>query len=183
MEENKELNNEEVVEVKAEEQAECEQPAESHKKEKKHKHDKKDDLIKELNDKYMRSMAEFENFRKRNEKEKILMYGMGAKDIIEKVLPIVDNFERGLQTVPEDEKTSAFAEGMDKIYKQLMTTLEELGVKTIPAVGECFNPEYHNAVMHVEDESLGDNVVVEELQKGYTYKDSIVRHSMVKVAN
>jgi len=177
MEENKEVKPEEVVEPVVEAKVE------PHKKEKKPKRDKKDELIEELNDKYMRSMAEFENFRRRNEKEKILMYGMGAKDIIEKMLPIVDNFERGLQAIPDEEKTSAFTEGMDKIYKQLITTLEELGVKTIPAVGQEFNPDFHHAVMHMEDESLGENVVVEELQKGYTYKDSIVRHSMVKVAN
>ncbi len=193
MEENKEKIQEEVAEELTEEVKEeakeeiteenSEDKAKPEKKEKKHKKDKKDDMIAELNDKYKRSMAEFENFRRRNEKEKVLMYGMGAKDIIEKILPVVDNFERGLQTISDEEKDKPFAEGMDKIYKQLITTLEDLGVKPIPAVGEEFNPDFHNAVMHVEDESFGENEVVEELQKGYTYKESVVRHSMVKVAN
>ena len=114
------------------------------------------------------------------------MYEIGAKDIINKILPVVDNFERGLAGVPEEEKNNPFIEGMDKIYKQLMTTLEEVGVKPIEAVGQEFNPDFHNAVMHVEDENfeeLGENVIAEEFQKGYTYRDSVVRHSMVKVAN
>ena len=183
MEENKEIINEEAAEVEEVKEVKEPKAEEPEKKEKKHKKDKKDEMIDELNNKYVRTMAEFENFRKRNEKEKILMYGMGAKDIIEKMLPVVDNFERGLQAIPEEEKSTAFADGMDKIYKQLMTTLDEIGVKTIPAVGEAFNPDLHNAVMHVEDESLGENMVVEELQKGYTYRDSVVRYSMVKVAN
>ena len=125
-------------------------------------------------------MAEFDNFRKRTEKEKSSMYIIGAKDIIEKILPVVDNFERGLAQAPENDP---FADGMEKIYKQLMTTLEGLGVEQIEAVDKEFNPDFHNAVMHVEDESVGDNIVVEELQKGYTYKGFVVRHSMVKVAN
>ena len=128
-------------------------------------------------------MAEFENFRKRTEKEKSTMYEMGARDMIEKILPIVDNFERGLASIPEDAKGTPFAEGMEKIYKQFQKTLEDAGVKVIEAVGKEFDPNLHNAVMHVEDESLGENVVAEELLKGYTYRDSVVRHSMVKVAN
>ena len=130
-----------------------------------------------------RQMAEFDNFRKRTEKEKASMYAVGAKEIIEKILPVVDNFERGLAAVPEEEKESPFADGMMKIYKQMMTVFEEMGVKPIEAVGQAFNPDYHNAVMHVEDEEAGENVVVEEFQKGYMYKDAVVRHSMVKVAN
>ena len=128
-------------------------------------------------------MAEFDNYRKRTEKEKSAMYEIGAKDIINKILPVVDNFERGLATIPEADKGTPVAEGMDKIYKQLTKTLEDLGVKEIEAEGIEFNPDFHNAVMHVEDDSLGENVIAEVLQKGYTYKDSVVRHSMVKVAN
>ena len=150
---------------------------------KKNKKDKKDEKIEELTDRITRQMAEFDNFRKRTEKEKSQMYEIGAKDIIEKILPVVDNFERGLAAVPEEEQSNPFAEGMEKIYKQLMTTLEEVGVKPIEAVGNEFNPDFHNAVMHVEDEELGENIVAEEFQKGYTYRDSVVRHSMVKVAN
>ena len=150
---------------------------------KKNKKDKKDEKIDELTDRLTRQMAEFDNFRKRTEKEKAQMYEIGAKDIIEKILPVVDNFERGLTSVPEEEKSSPFAEGMEKIYKQLMTTLEGIGVKPIEAVGQEFDPEFHNAVMHVEDEELGDNIIAEEFQKGYMYRDSVVRHSMVKVAN
>ena len=150
---------------------------------KKNKKDKKDEKIEELTDRLTRQMAEFDNFRKRTEKEKSQMYEIGAKDIIEKILPIVDNFERGLGSMNEEEKATPFAEGMEKIYKQLMTTLESLGVKPIDAVGAEFNPDFHNAVMHVEDDSVGENVIVEEFQKGYLYKDFVVRHSMVKVAN
>ena len=149
----------------------------------KKKKDKKDEQIEELTDKVKRQMAEFDNFRKRTEKEKSQMYDMGAKTIVEKILPVIDNFERGLAAVPEEEKDSPFADGMTKIYKQMMTVFEEMGVKAIDAVGEEFNPDYHNAVMHVEDEEAGENVVVEEFQKGYLYKDHVVRHSMVKVAN
>lgn len=147
---------------------------------KKKEKDKKDQQIEDLTDRLKRSMAEFDNFRKRTEKEKSSMYIIGAKEIVEKVLPVVDNFERGLAQAPEGD---AFADGMKMIYKQLMTTLDDLGVKQIEAVGKEFDPNFHNAVMHVEDESVGENVVVEELQKGYTYKDFVVRHSMVKVAN
>ena len=147
------------------------------------KKDPKDEKIDELNDKLRRSMAEFDNYRKRTDKEKSAMYEIGAKDVIEKILPIVDNFERGLNTIPEDAKGTAFAEGMEKIYKQFVKTLDDLGVKPIEAVGKPFDPNFHYAVMHVEDENLGENVVAAELQKGYTYKESIVRHSMVQVAN
>ena len=147
------------------------------------KKDPKDEKIDELNDKLKRSMAEFDNYRKRTDKEKSAMYEIGAKDVIEKILPIVDNFERGLNSIPEDAKGSAFADGREKIYKQFVKTLDDMGVKPIEAVGKPFDPNFHNAVMHVEDENLGENVVAVELQKGYTYKDSIVRHSMVQVAN
>ena len=150
---------------------------------KKEKKDKKDEKIEELTDRLTRQMAEFDNFRKRTEREKSQMYEIGAKDIIEKILPVVDNFERGLGSVPEEEKNAPFVEGMEKIYKQLMTTLESVGVKPIEAVGQEFDPNFHNAVMHVEDEGLGENIVAEELQKGYMYRDAVVRHSMVKVAN
>lgn len=156
-------------------------------KKKKEKADKKQDALKEkieeLEDRVKRQMAEFENFRKRTEKEKSQMYDMGAKSIVEKVLPVIDNFERGLMAVPEENETDPFVEGMNKIYKQIMTMLEEAGVKPIEAVGAEFDPEFHNAVMHVEDESFGENVIAEELQKGYMYRDTVVRHSMVKVAN
>ena len=149
----------------------------------KKKKDKKDEQIEELTDKVKRQMAEFDNFRKRTEKEKSQMYDMGAKTIVEKILPVIDNFERGLAAVPEDNKEDAFVVGMDKIYRQMLTVLEEAGVKPIEAVGAEFDPNFHNAVMHVEDENFGENIVAEELQKGYMYRDSVVRHSMVKVAN
>ena len=149
----------------------------------KKKKDKKDEQIEELTDKVKKQMAEFDNFRKRTEKEKSQMYDMGAKTIVEKILPVIDNFERGLAAVPEDNKEDAFVVGMDKIYRQMLTVLEEAGVKPIEAVGAEFDPNFHNAVMHVEDETLGENVVAEELQKGYMYRDTVVRHSMVKVAN
>lgn len=147
---------------------------------KKDKKDKKDQQIADLTDRLQRTMAEFDNYRKRTEKEKASMYVIGAKEILEKILPVVDNFERGLATAQEGD---AFADGMKMIYKQMMTILDDLGVKAIEAVGQPFDPNYHNAVMHVEDESLGENVVAEELQKGYMYKDFVIRHSMVKVAN
>ena len=150
---------------------------------KKNKKDKKDEKIEELTDRLTRQMAEFDNFRKRTEKEKSQMYEIGAKDIIDKILPVVDNFERGLSGVTEEEKESPFVQGMEMIYKQLMTTLEEVGVKPIEAVGKEFDPNFHNAVMHIDDENFGDNIVAEEFQKGYMYRDSVVRHSMVKVAN
>ena len=147
---------------------------------KKKKDNKLEQQIEDLTDRLKRNMAEFDNFRKRTEKEKSSMYIIGAKDIIEKILPVVDNFERGLAQAPEDDP---FAEGMQKIYKQFTTTMEGMGVEPIEAVGKEFNPDFHNAVMHVEDESVGENIVVEELQKGYTYKGFVDRHSMVKVAN
>ena len=147
------------------------------------KKDPKDAVIEELQDRVKRQMAEFDNFRKRTEKEKAAMYEIGAKDIIEKILPVVDNFERGLAAIPEDDKATPVAEGMDKIYRQLTKVLEDVGVKEIDACGKEFNPDYHNAVMHVEDEAFGENEVAEVLQKGYTYRDTVVRHSMVKVAN
>ena len=147
------------------------------------KKDKKDEKIEELTDKLTRQMAEFDNFRKRTEKEKSQMYEVGAKDIIEKILPVVDNFERGLDAVKEEEKEDPFVQGMEKVYKHLITTLEGIEVKPIEAVGQPFDPNFHNAVMHVEDENFGENIVAEESQKGYTYRDSVVRHSMVKVAN
>ena len=147
---------------------------------KKKEKDKFEQQIEDLTDRLKRNMAEFDNFRKRTEKEKSSMYIIGAKDIVEKILPVVDNFERGLAQAPEGD---SFADGMKMIYKQLITTLDELGVKPIEAVGKEFDPNFHNAVMHVEDEEAGENIVVEEFQKGYTYKDFVVRHSMVKVAN
>ena len=147
---------------------------------KKKEKDKFEQQVEELTDRLKRSMAEFDNYRKRTEKEKSSMYIIGARDIVEKMLPIVDNFERGLAQAPEDDP---FAEGMKMIYKQMMTAFDEMGVKPIEAVGKEFDPNLHNAVMHVEDESVGENIVVEEFQKGYTYKDFVVRHSMVKVAN
>ena len=147
------------------------------------KKDPKDAQIEELQDRLKRQMAEFDNFRKRTEKEKAAMYEIGAKDIIEKILPVLDNFERGLAAVPEDEKGSSFAEGIEKIYKQFVKTLEDAGVETIEAVGQQFDPNLHNAVMHVEDEKYGENEIAMELQKGYKYRGSVVRHSMVQVAN
>ena len=147
---------------------------------KKKEKDKFEQQIEELTDRLKRSMAEFDNFRKRTENEKASMYVIGARDIVEKILPIVDSFERGLAQAPEED---AFADGMKMIYKQLMTALDEMGVKAIETVGKEFDPNLHNAVMHVEDENVGENIIVEEFQKGYTYKDFVVRHSMVKVAN
>lgn len=147
------------------------------------KKDPKDAQIEELQDRLKRQMAEFDNFRKRTEKEKAAMYEVGARDIIEKILPVLDNFERGLAAVPEDEKGSSFAEGIEKIYKQFVKTLEDAGVETIETVGQQFDPNLHNAVMHVEDEKYGENEIAMELQKGYKYRGSVVRHSMVQVAN
>ena len=169
-----------AAEEAAEEEAEKETAKELFHHEKK---DPKDEKIAELTDRMQRTMAEFDNFRKRTEKEKAAMYEIGAKDIIEKILPVLDNFERGLTTVPEEEKENPFVQGMDKIYKQFVKTLEDIGVKPMDAAGKPFDPNFHNAVMHVEDEELGENIVAEELQKGYTYRDSVVRPAMVKVAN
>lgn len=147
------------------------------------KKDPRDTQIEELTDRLKRSMAEFDNYRKRTDKEKSAMYEIGAKDVIEKILPVVDNFERGLASIPDDAKGTPFADGMEKIYKQFVKILEDMDVKPIEAVGKEFDPNFHNAVMHIEDENLGENIVAAELQKGYTYRDSVVRHSMVQVAN
>ena len=147
------------------------------------KKDPKDEKIEELTDRVTRQMAEFDNFRKRTEKEKSAMYEIGAKSVIEKLLPIVDNFERGFSTVAEEDKEDSFVKGMEMVYKQILTTFETIGVQPIEAVGQEFNPDLHNAVMHVEDETVGENIIVEEFQKGYTYHDAVVRYSMVKVAN
>ncbi len=167
----------EEAEETADEQSDEEKKSFFRRKDKK---DKKDEKIEELTDRLTRQMAEFDNFRKRTEKEKSTMFLYGAKDVIEKILPVVDNFERGLASAnPEDP----FAEGMSKIYKQLITVLTDLGVTPIEAVGQPFDPNFHNAVMHVEDEEAGENIIVEEFQKGYMYKETVVRHSMVKVAN
>ena len=149
----------------------------------KSKKDPKDEKIEELTDRVTRQMAEFDNFRKRTEKEKSAMYEIGAKSVIEKLLPIVDNFERGFSTVAEEDKEDSFVKGMEMVYKQILITLETIGVQPIEAVGQEFNPDLHNAVMHVEDETVGENIIVEEFQKGYTYHDAVVRYSMVKVAN
>ncbi|MBR5508451.1 MAG: nucleotide exchange factor GrpE [Lachnospiraceae bacterium] len=199
MEEKKEFEQEETVEtveevteetteaeeeVSAEEVSDTEEGAE--KKgffKKKEKKDKKDEQIAELTDKVKRQLAEFENFRNRTEKEKAQMYAVGAKEVIEKILPVVDNFERGIKAIPEDKKEDPVASGMEMIYKQLMTVLSDLGVTPIEAIGQEFDPNVHNAVMHVEDEELGENIIKEEFQKGYKYKDAVLRHSMVIVAN
>ena len=178
-----------VTEETAAEEA-PEEPAEDKedkKDKKKNKADKKveelKEKIRELEDGRLRQIAEFQNFRNRTEKEKSQMFDMGAKNVIEKILPVVDNFERGLASLSEEEKTSSFADGMNKIYKQLMTELDNLGVKAIDAKGKEFNPDLHNAVMQVESDELESGIVAEELQKGYTYHDTVVRHSMVSVVS
>lgn len=150
---------------------------------KREKKDKRDEQIAELTDKVKRQLAEFENFRNRTEKEKTQMYTVGVKDVIEKILPVVDNFERGIKSIPEEEKEGPVASGMEMIYKQLMTVLTDMGVTPIEAVGQEFDPNLHNAVMHVENEELGENIIAEEFQKGYKYKDTVLRFSMVTVAN
>ena len=168
----------------SDEEADDADPAEKDEKKglfKKKKKDKKDEQIEELNDRLKRQMAEFENFRKRTEKEKTQMFDMGAKTIIEKILPVVDNFERGLAAVSEDQKDDPFITGMDKIYKQMMAELDAVGVKPIDCIGQEFNPDFHNAVMQVENDELESGTVAQELQKGYMYKDTVVRHSMVSV--
>lgn len=147
------------------------------------KKDPKDAQIEDLQDRLKRQMAEFDNFRKRTEKEKSAMYEVGARDIIEKILPVLDNFERGLTAMPEDVKGSPFADGVEKIYKQFVKILEDTGVEAIEAVGQQFDPNLHNAVMHIEDEQYGENEISQELQKGYKYRGTVVRHSMVQVAN
>ncbi len=147
------------------------------------KPDKKDQLIEELQDKLTRRMAEFDNFRKRTEKEKSQMYSMGARDVLEKMLDVLDNFERGFSAVEEEDQDDACVQGMQMVYKQMLEVLDKLGVTPIEAVGKPFDPNYHNAVMHEENEEAGENEVVEEFQKGYMYHDDVIRHSMVKVAN
>ena len=186
----KDMDQSETCTEEAEASEEAEKDDEGDEKEsgksffgKKKKKDKKDEKIEELTDRLTRQMAEFDNFRKRTDREKSQMYEVGAKDVIDKILPVVDNFERGLGAVTEEEKEDPFVKGMEQIYKQLMTTLEGIGVKPIEAVGNEFDPDFHNAVMHVEDEEVGENIIVEEFQKGYMYRDSGVRHSIVKVAN
>ena len=181
-----EPNTETTAEDETKEETEASNEAEAPKEKKKlfsKKKDKKDEKIEELTDQLRRQMAEFDNYRKRTDKEKASMYIIGAKEIVEKLLPVVDSFERGLATATEEQLEDPFVDGMNKVYKQMITSLEELGVKPIEAVGAEFNPDYHNAVMHVEDEEVGENIIVEEFQKGYTFKDFVVRHSMVKVAN
>jgi len=184
-EETEEAETEEDAETAAEKTPETR--AERKAAKKKLKADKKQEALKEkieeLEDRVKRQMAEFENFRKRTDKEKNAMFETGAKSVIEKILPVVDNFERGLASIPEIEKESPFAEGMEMIYKQLMQELEKMEVKPIPAVGEEFNPEFHNAVMQVESEEFESGIIAQELQKGYTYRDSVVRHSMVAVVS
>lgn len=179
---------ENVTEQPAEETAENETEESAKEKKglgKKKKTDKKAEAyeakIAELDDRVKRQMAEFENYRKRTEKEKAAMFEMGAKSVIEKILPVADNFERGLAAIPEEDKASPFAEGLDKIYKQLMTELENLGVKPIEAVGKEFDPNFHNAVMQVESDEYEEGVIAQELLKGYTYRDTVVRYSMVAV--
>lgn len=191
-EDNDQENDQDLTEEESEAKAEParsgeESWAEKRAAKKKLKADKKQDALKEkieeLEDRVKRQMAEFENFRKRTDKEKTAMFETGAKSVIEKILPVVDNFERGLATVPEEDKGSPFAEGMEMIYKQLLTELEKMDVKPIPAVGEEFDPNFHNAVMQVESEEYESGVIAQELQKGYTYRDSVVRHSMVAVVS
>ena len=182
------VETEEVEEESVEETAETEESEEVSEKKgffgkKKDKKDKKDLKIEELEDKVKRQLAEFENFRNRTEKEKSRMYEFGARDVIEKMLPVVDNFERGLAAIPEAEKGGPVASGMEMIYKQMMTTLEGLGETPIDALNKPFDPNFHNAVMHVEDEEIEESTVVEEFQKGYIYKEHVIRYSMVKVAN
>ena len=178
---------EETTEVEVETE-ETETEASDEKKENKKgffnrdKKDKKDEKIEELNDRLMRQMAEFENFRKRTEKEKSQMYTVGAADVIEKLLPVVDNFERGLAAMTDDEKTTSFAQGMELVYKQLMTTLTDMGVTSIEAVGVEFNPDFHNAVMQAPSEEYESGVVIQELQRGYVYKEKVIGYSMVMVA-
>ena len=147
------------------------------------KKDPRDAVIEELQDKVKRQMAEFDNYRKRTDKEKSAMFEMGASDVIKKLLPIVDNFERGFKSITDEEKETPFAKGMDMVYKQTMKMLDDLDVKPIEALGLEFNPDIHNAVMHVDDDSVGENIIVEEFEKGYTYRETVIRHSMVKVAN
>ena len=190
VEETAQDSEEDVEEENTEQASEGEDPktwAEKRAAKKQAKQDKKADAAKEkiaeLEDRVKRQLAEFENFRNRTEKEKQTMFEIGAKSVIEKILPVIDNFERGLATVPEDQQGDAFVEGMNKIYRQMMTELENIGVKPIEAVGCEFDPNFHNAVMQVENEELESGTVAQELQKGYTYRDTVVRHSMVSVVS
>ena len=179
-----EANDTDVKEAESVDDASADAEAKADEKKglfKKKKKDKKDEQIEELNDRLKRQMAEFENFRKRSEKEKSQMFDMGAKTIVEKILPVIDNFERGLAAVPDDKKDDPFITGMDKVYKQMLTELDAAGVKPIECVGQEFDPDFHNAVMQVENDELESGTVAQELQKGYMYKDSVVRHSMVSV--
>ncbi len=180
-----EADEEKSSEEIKESEEEPEEEPESGKKPKKfgRKKDKRDEQIAELQDKVTRQMAEFDNFRKRSEKEKAAMYSMGARDVLEKMLEVLDNFERGFDAVEEDDQDDAFVQGMQMVYKQMLEALEKLGVKPIEAVGQPFDPNYHNAVMHEDNEEAGENEVVAEFQKGYMYHDDVIRHSMVKVAN
>ena len=180
VEETTEETTEETVEEAAEESAEEKPKKEGFFKKKK---DKKDEQIEELNDRVKRQMAEFDNFRKRSEKEKSMMFDLGAKNVIEKILPVVDNFERGFTTVEEADKDDAFVQGMQQVYKQLMTELDAIGVKPIEAVGQEFNPDFHNAVMQVESDEFESGIVAQELQKGYMYRETVVRYSMVAVVS
>lgn len=184
--ESEEISEENTEECVQDEACEPESEKEDDKKgffKKEKKKDKKDLMIEELTDKYKRTFAEFDNFRKRSEKEKAANFEVGAKSVVEKILPIIDNFERGFKSVSEEELKTPFAEGMDMIYKQLIKTLEDMGVKEIEAEGKEFDPNFHNAVMHIEDEAFEANIIAEVFQKGYMYKDTVIRHSMVKVAN
>ena len=184
VEETEDVSAENIETVETEvDTEETEKPTKEKSKLFKKKKDAKDEKIEELSDKLLRQMAEFDNFRKRTEKEKSAMYEIGAKDIIEKLLPVVDNFERGFLSVAEEDKEDAFVTGMEMVYKQTLKSLQEAGLEQIEAVGKEFDPNLHNAVMHVEDENLGENVVANEFQKGYTYKGTVVRFSMVQVAN
>ena len=183
-EETKDAKDTDVNETESDDDALADAEAKADEKKglfKKKKKDKKDEQIEELNDRLKRQMAEFENFRKRSEKEKSQMFDMGAKTIVEKILPVLDNFERGLAAVPDDKKDDPFITGMDKVYKQMLTELDAAGVKPIECVGQEFDPDFHNAVMQVENDELESGTVAQELQKGYMYKDSVVRHSMVSV--
>lgn len=183
-EETKDAKDTDVNETESDDDAFADAEAKADEKKglfKKKKKDKKDEQIEELNDRLKRQMAEFENFRKRSEKEKSQMFDMGAKTIVEKILPVIDNFERGLAAVPDDKKDDPFITGMDKVYKQMLTELDTAGVKPIECVGQEFDPDFHNAVMQVENDELESGTVAQELQKGYMYKDSVVRHSMVSV--
>ena len=174
---------EEANEQEAEDKETSEESEDTKKKFFKKKDKKEDQQIEELNDKYQRLFAEFQNYRNRSEKEKTAMYEVGAKAIIEKILPVVDNFERGVAALSEEDLDSPVGQGMNLIYKQMTAALEDMGVTVIEAEGKEFDPELHNAVMHEDNEELGENMVSQELQKGYKYRDSVVRHSMVKVAN